>query len=105
MSAGFAVGKVAKTALCGFCSRFDGYIDAVGLFIGESVVKAAGSGGGSETFIRSPKIGLFGEVVDGRLNLCGERPLEHSVGGSRTMSLVEAMSFDETLPDEAGRAK
>ena len=68
-------------------------------------MKAAGSGGGSETFIRSPNTGLVGEVVDGRLNLCGDRPLEHSVGGFRTMSLVEAMSTDEALPDEAGRAK
>ena len=68
-------------------------------------MKTAGSGGGSETFFRSPKTGRGGEAVDGRLNLCGDRPLEHSVGGSRTMSLVEAMSIDEALPDEAGRAK
>ena len=68
-------------------------------------MKTAGSGGGSEPFIRSLKTGRAGEAGDGLLNLCGDRPFEHSVGGSRTMSLVEAMSIDKALPDEAGRAK
>ena len=92
-------------AICGCCGAIGAQVETTGLFIGESVVKSEGCGGGSETFIRSPKTGLTGEVVEGRLDLRGDRPSTRAAGGSKTMSLVLDMSIGKALPDEAGRAR